>query len=91
MGYKDLDKDLKVKLSGSMNHHLRHCKLECTDNEIIEEFIYYTLNEEEGSYSYLDKKTFEYIPIKLELKEYLVRELRERLHRKRDKQKVLNS
>ena len=85
MKYKDLDTDFKKKLSGSINFYLRNCDWKASDEDIIKDFLHYNLNEENGTYSYLDKKIFEHIGLNKDLVEDLIEVLKERLEKRRIK------
>lgn len=68
MLYKDLDSNLKRKLSG------------CNSAEdIVKDFLRYGLSKdkESGTYEYMDNKTFKYIKLDNELVEDLVKVLKE--------------
>lgn len=83
--YKDLDTNLKRKLSGSMNFYLRSADFTKTDDALIKEFLYYSLNEDDGTYSYLDKKTYEPLSLNKELVKDLIEVFKERLKKARTK------
>ena len=50
--------------------------------------IEYVLGGENGSYEYLDKKTFEYIEVSDEIVERAINAFKERLKKKREKEKI---
>ena len=59
------NKDLWKKLSGSINFNIRGLwkeNLLRSSEELADKYIEYNLKDED-SYSYLDKQTYEYIPI----------------------------
>ena len=53
------EKKLWMKISGSINHYLRYYDKRMSDEELLEDYVEYVLGGENGSYEYLDKKTFE--------------------------------
>ena len=67
------EKKLWMKISGSINHYLRYYDKRMSDEELLEDYVEYVLGGENGSYEYLDKQTFEF---------------KERLKKKREKEKI---
>lgn len=81
------NKALWVKLSGSINFNIRGLwkeNLLRSGEELADEYIEYTLKDED-SYSYLDKQTYEYIPISEEDVKEIRRIFIERINRKKEK------
>ena len=81
------NKDLWKKLSGSINFNIRGLwkeNLLRSSEELADEYIEYTLKDED-SYSYLDKQTYEYIPISEEEIKEIRRIFIERVNRKKEK------
>lgn len=59
-----------------------------SDEELLEDYVEYVLGGENGSYEYLDKKTFEYIEVSDEIVERAINAFKERLKKKREKEKI---
>ena len=81
------NKDLWRKLCGSINFYIRGLwkeNLLRSGEELADEYIEYTLKDED-SYSYLDKQTYEYIPISEEEIKEIRRIFIERVNRKKEK------
>ena len=55
---------------------------------MLEDYVEYVLGGENGSYEYLDKKTFEYIEVSDEIVERAINAFKERLKKKREKEKI---
>lgn len=81
------EKKLWVKISGSINYYLRYYDKNKTDEELLKEYLYYTLEGENGKYEYLDKQTFESIELNDEIVERAINAFKERLMKKREKEK----
>ena len=77
-----------MKISGSINHYLRYYDKRMSDEELLEDYVEYVLGGENGSYEYLDKKTFEYIEVTDEIVERAINAFKERLKKKREKEKI---
>ncbi|WP_279022389.1 hypothetical protein [Intestinibacter bartlettii] len=77
-----------MKISGSINHYLRYYDKRMSDEELLEDYVEYVLGGENGSYEYLDKKTFEYIEVSDEIVERAINAFKERLKKKREKEKI---
>ena len=82
------EKKLWMKISGSINHYLRYYDKRMSDEELLEDYVEYVLGAENGSYEYLDKKTFEYIEVSDEIVERAINAFKERLKKKREKEKI---
>lgn len=54
----------------------------------MEDYVEYVLGGENGSYEYLDKQTFEYIELSDEIVEKAINAFKERLKKKREKEKI---
>ena len=80
------EKKLWVKISGSINYYLRYYDREKSDEELLEDYLYYTLEGENGKYKYLDKQTFEFIELSDEIVEKAINAFKERLKKKREKE-----
>lgn len=81
------NKDLWKKLSGSINFNIRGLwkeNLLRSSEELADEYIESTLVDED-SYSYLDKQTYEFIPISEEDVTEIRRVFIERVNRKKEK------
>lgn len=48
-------KKLWLKISGSITYYLKYCDFKLSTEELLKDYLYYTLNEEDGFYQYLDK------------------------------------
>ena len=81
------EKKLWMKISGSINNYLRYYDKRMSDEELLEDYVEYVLGGENGSYEYLDKKTFEYIEVSDEIVERAINAFKERLKKKREKEK----
>ena len=81
------EKKLWMKISGSINYYLRYYDKRMSDEELLEDYVEYVLGGENGSYEYLDKKTFEYIEVSDEIVERAINAFKERLKKKREKEK----
>ena len=82
------EKKLWMKISGSINHYLRYYDTRMSDEELLEDYVEYVLGGENGSYEYLDKQTFEYIELSDEIVERAINAFKERLKKKREKEKI---
>ena len=82
------EKKLWMKISGSINYYLRYYDKRMSDEELLEDYVEYVLGGENGSYEYLDKKTFEYIEVSDEIVERAINAFKERLKKKREKEKI---
>ena len=78
------EKKLWMKISGSINYYDKRM----SDEELLEDYVEYVLGGENGSYEYLDKKTFEYIEVSDEIVERAINAFKERLKKKREKEKI---
>jgi hypothetical protein len=81
-------KQLWAKLSGSINFFIKGVWKEAllkSNEDLLQEFIHYSLTEEEElqEYQYLDKKTFEYISLDDEVVEKIKTAFLERLEKKK--------
>ena len=52
-------KKLWLTISGSITYYLKYYDMELSNEELLKDYLEYTLNEEDGKYQYLDKHTFE--------------------------------
>ena len=82
------EKKLWVKISGSINHYLRYYDKRMSDEELLEDYVEYVLGAEKGRYEYLDKQTFKYIELSDEIVERAINAFKERLKKKREKEKI---
>ena len=82
------EKKLWMKISGSINYYLKYYDKRMSDEELLEDYVEYVLGGENGSYEYLDKKTFEYIEVSDEIVERAINAFKERLKKKREKEKI---
>ena len=82
------EKKLWMKISGSINYYLRYYDKRMSDEELLEDYVEYVLGGENGSYEYLDKQTFEYIELSDEIVEKAINAFKERLKKKREKEKI---
>lgn len=78
----DSFKKLWLKISGSITFYLKSYDNE----ELLNDYLQYTLNEEDGTYEYLDKQTFEFIELEDELVEKAKKAFIERLEKRRLKE-----
>ena len=72
------EKKLWMKISGSINHYLRYYDKRMSDEELLEDYV---------GYEYLDKQAFEYIELSDEIVERAINAFKERLKKKREKEK----
>ena len=79
-------KKLWLKISGSITYYLRYYDLELSNEELLKDYLEYTLNEEDGKYQYLDKQTFEYIELDDEIVDKAKKVFMERLEKRRLKE-----
>ena len=82
------EKKLWMKISGSINHYLRYYDKRMSDEELLEDYVEYVLGGENGSYEYLDKKTFEYIEVSDEIVKRAINAFKQRFKKKREKEKI---
>ena len=54
----------------------------------MEDYVEYVLGGENGRYEYLDKQTFKYIELSDEIVERAINAFKERLKKKREKEKI---
>ena len=80
------EKKLWIKISGSLNYYLRYYDREKSDEELLEDYLYCTLEGESEQYEYLDKQTFEFIELSDEIVEKAINAFKERLKKKREKE-----
>ncbi len=83
-----MDKGLWLKLSGSITFHIRGLYEEDfvnTNEELFEEYLKDLEDIETGGYSYLDKKSFEFVPLSEEDMEKIKSAFLERVEKKRQK------
>ena len=59
-----------------------------SDEELLEDYVEYVLGAEKGRYEYLDKQTFKYIELSDEIVERAINAFKERLKKKREKEKI---
>jgi serine phosphatase RsbU (regulator of sigma subunit) len=82
-------KELWVKLSGSINYYIKDLwkeNLLKSNEELLQEFISYSLEgEKPQSYQYLNKKTHEYITLDNEIVERVKSAFLERIEKKKVK------
>lgn len=82
------NKYLWRKLSSSINYHIKDIwkeELLKDSDELANEYIEFTLNEGNGTFSYLDKQTYEYISINAEEIKEIKKVFIERINRKKEK------
>ena len=77
-----------MKISGSINHYLRYYDKRMSDEELLEDYVEYVLGAEKGRYEYIDKQTFKYIELSDEIVERTINAFKERLKKKREKEKI---
>ena len=82
------EKKLWMKISGSINYYLRYYDKRMSDEELLEDYVEYVLGSENGGYEYLDKQTFKYIELSDEIVERAINAFKERLKKKREKEKI---
>ena len=82
------EKKLWMKISGSINYYLRYYDKRMSDEELLEGYVEYVLGSENGRYEYLDKQTFKYIELSDEIVERAINAFKERLKKKREKEKI---
>lgn len=79
-------KKLWLKISGSITFYLKSYDRALSNEELLNDYLHYTLNEEDGTYEYLDKQTFEFIELEDELVEKAKKAFIERLEKRRLKE-----
>lgn len=79
-------KKLWVKISGSITFYLKDYDMELSNEELLKDYLGSTLNEEDGTYKYLDKQTFKYIALDDEIVEKAKKAFIERLEKRRLKE-----
>ena len=79
-------KKLWLKISGSITYYLKYYDMELSNEELLKDYLGYTLNEEDGTYKYLDKQTFKYIELDDEIVEKAKKAFIERLEKRRLKE-----
>lgn len=77
---------LWLKLSGSITFYLKSYDRDMSNEELLNDYLGSTLNEEDGKYHYLDKQTFEYIDLDYELVDKARKAFIERLEKRRLKE-----
>ena len=83
-----MDKYLWQKISGSINFHIRGLYEEDfvnTNEELLEEYLKDLEDIETGGYCYLDKKSFEFVPLNTEDMVKIQGAFLERVEKKRQK------
>lgn len=80
------EKKLWLQISGSITFYLKTYDSEKSNEELLKDYLYYTLNEEDGTYQYLDKQTFKYVYVSTELLEKAKKVFMERLEKRRLKE-----
>ena len=75
-----------LKISGSITYYLKYYDMELSNEELLKDYLEYTLNEEDGKYQYLDKQTFEYIDLDYEMVDKAKKAFMERLEKRRLKE-----
>ena len=80
------EKKLWIKISGSINYYLRYYDREKSDEELLEDYLYCTLEGVSEKYEYLDKQTFEFIELSDDIVEKAINAFKERLKKKREKE-----
>ena len=81
------EKKLWIKISGSINYYLRYYDREKSDEELLEDYLYCTLEGESEKYEYLDKQTFEFIELSDEIVEKAINAFKERLKIQKEKKR----
>lgn len=83
-----MHKDLWLKISGSINFHIRGLYEENFVNineELLEEYLKDLEDIETDGYSHLDKKSFKFVPLSEEDMEKIKSAFLERVEKKRQK------
>ena len=84
-------KKLWQKISGSITFYLKDYDREKSNEELLEDYLDYVLPddiEDDGVRRYLDKQTFKYIELSDEIVERAINAFKERLKKKREKEKI---
>ncbi|MEG0022383.1 MAG: hypothetical protein RR745_05915 [Bacilli bacterium] len=79
-------KKLWLKISGSITFYLKSYDRDMSNEDLLNDYLGYTLNEEDGKYQYLDKQTFEYIDLDEEIVDKARKAFIERLEKRRLKE-----
>lgn len=79
-------KKLWLKISGSITYYLKDYDMDLSNEELLKDYLGYTLNEEDGLYRYLDKQTFKYIDLDDEIVAKTKKAFMERLEKRRLKE-----
>lgn len=82
-------KKLWLKISGSITFYLKSYARDMSNEELLNDYLGYTLNEEDGKYQYLDKQTFEYIDLDEEIVDKARKAFIERLEKRRLKESFI--
>ena len=77
-----------MKISVSIYYYFRYYDIRMSDEELLEDYVEYVLGAEKGRYEYLDKQTFKYIELSDEIVERAINAFKERLKKKREKEKI---
>ena len=72
--------------SKNITYYLKYYDMELSNEELLKDYLEYTLNEEDGKYQYLDKHTFEYIDLDDEMVDKAKKAFMERLEKRRLKE-----
>lgn len=79
-------KKLWLKISGSITYYLKDYDTELSNEELLKDYLGYVLNEEDGKYQYLDKQTFKYIDLDVDIVDKAKKAFIERLEKRRLKE-----
>lgn len=79
-------KKLWLKISGSITYYLKDYDMELSNEELLKDYLGYALNEEDGTYQYLDKQTFKYIDLDADIVDKAKKAFIERLEKRRLKE-----
>ncbi|MGG5463456.1 hypothetical protein [Clostridium sp. B9] len=85
---KEKNPPIWAKLSSSMSYYLRTCDMTLSDDEILDDYLYFAFAESEieGNLIYLNKQTREWVEIDQPLQERIKNTFIERLEKKRVKE-----
>ncbi|WP_455539841.1 hypothetical protein [Terrisporobacter sp.] len=82
----DFNSKLWLKISGSITYYLRYFSLDFRDEDLLADYLRSTLNEDNGTYKYLDKQTLEYLDLDAEIVARAKKAFMERLQKRRLKE-----
>lgn len=83
------NKKLWLKISGSINYYLQYYSKRLSNEELWIDYIEYTLPEEDGVHTYLDKQTLQRVVVDDEIIDKAKFAFIERLKKRRAKEELI--